>query len=176
MWCDFSRPEKVSLLNLTLSIGDGKNTIWARISIIYWGREGRRDDHGRWVKGFLRRIGKVSSLEVELWAIRDGLNLYNQLQLQELFIELDAKAVISLLTSNTESFAQYAHLIDDCRNLLRRHPLWKIQHCYREYNACANALVKKAVFSQLDFCLLDTPPVELSQLLMQDLSGAKMGK
>ena len=27
------------------------------------------DDHGRWVKGFLRRIGKVSSLEAELWAI-----------------------------------------------------------------------------------------------------------
>ena len=82
-----------------------------------------RDDHGRWVKGFLRRIGKVSSLEAELWAIRDGLILCNQLLIQELIIELDAKAVISLLTCNTESFAQYAPLIDDCRNMLHRHPL-----------------------------------------------------
>ena len=123
------------------------------------------------MKGFLRRIGKVSSFEAELWAIRDGLTLCTQLQIQELLIELDAKAVISLVTCNKESFAQYAPLIDDCRNLLQQHPLWKIQHCYREANTCADALAKKAVFSQLDFCILDTPPVKLSQLLIQDLSG-----
>ena len=103
------------------------------------------DDHGRWVKGFLGRMGKVSSLEAELWAIRDGLILCNRLLIQELFIELDAKAVIRTL--------------------------WKMQHCYRESNACADALAKKAVSSQIDFCILNTPPVELSQLLMQDLSG-----
>ena len=123
------------------------------------------------MKGFLRRIGKVSSLEAELWAIRDGLTLCTQLQIQELLIEFNAKAVISLVTCNKESFAQYAPLIDDYRNLLQQHPLWKIQHCYRESNACADALAKKAVFSHLDFCILDTPLVELSQLLMQDLSG-----
>ena len=97
-----------------------------------------RDDHCRWVKGFLRKIGKVSSLEAELWAIRDGLILYNQILIQELLIELDAKAVISLLTCNTESFAQYAPFIDDYWNLLHRHPLWKIQHCYKESNACVD--------------------------------------
>ena len=80
------------------------------------------DDHGKWVKGFLRRIGKVSSLEAELWAIRDGLTLCTHLQIQDLLIELDAKAVISLVTCNKESFAQYAPLIDDCRNLLHQHP------------------------------------------------------
>ena len=46
----------------------------------------------------------------------------------------------------------------------------------KKSNACADALAKKTVFSHLDFCILDTSPVELSQLLMQDLSGAKMGK
>ena len=55
-----------------------------------------RDDHGKWVKGFLRKISKVSSLEAKLWAIRDGLILCNQLLIQELLIKLDAKAVISL--------------------------------------------------------------------------------
>ena len=81
-----------------------------------------RDDHGKWAKGFLRKISKVSSLEAKLWAIRDGLILCNQLLIQELLIKLDAKAVISLLTCKTESFAQYAPLIDDCRNLLHQHP------------------------------------------------------
>ena len=91
--------------------------------------------------------------------------------IQDLYIELDVKAVISLLTSKNDSYAQYAPMIDDYRNLLNLHLTWKIQHCYRESNACADALAKKAVFSQQDFCLLDTPPVEMSQLLMQDLSG-----
>ena len=91
--------------------------------------------------------------------------------IQDLYIELDVKAVISLLTSKNDSYAQYAPMIDDYRNLLNLHLTWKIQHCYWESNACADALAKKAVFSQQDFCLLDTPPVEMSQLLMQDLSG-----
>ena len=41
----------------------------------------------------------------------------------------------------------------------------------RESNACADALARQAVFSQHDICILDTPPVEMSQLLMKDLSG-----
>ena len=127
-----------------------------------------QDAHGRWVKGFLRKIGKVNSLKAELCAIKDGLIFCNQLIIQNLYIELDTKAVISLLTSKNNSYAQYAPIIDDYRNM---HPTWKIQHCYWESNACVDALAKKAVFNQQDFCLLDTLPVEMSQLLIQDLSG-----
>lgn len=73
------------------------------------------DDHGRWVKRFLRKIGKVNNLEAELWTIRDGLIIYNQLLIQDLYIELGAKVVISLLTSKNDFYAQYAPIIDDCR-------------------------------------------------------------
>ena len=89
-----------------------------------------RDDHGRLVKGFLRKIGKVNSLKAEPCTIRDGLIFCNQLIIQNLYIKLDTKAVISLLTSKNNSYAQYAPIIDDCRNMLNRHPTWKIQHCY----------------------------------------------
>ena len=130
-----------------------------------------RDDHGRLVKGFLRKIGKVNSIKAELCAIRDGLIFCNQLIIQNLYIELDTKAVISLLTSKNNSYGQYAPIIDDCRNMLNLHPTWKIQHCYWESNACVDALAKKAFFNQQDFCLLDTLPVEMSQLLIQDLSS-----
>ncbi|KAL0000423.1 hypothetical protein SO802_014204 [Lithocarpus litseifolius] len=83
----------------------------------------------------------VNSLEAKLWAIRDGLIICNQLLIRALYIELDAKAVIRLLTSKDDSYAQYAPIIDHCRNLLNLYPNWKIQHCYREANACADALL-----------------------------------
>ena len=35
-----------------------------------------KDDIGNWVVGFSRRIGVTSSFEAELWALRDGLNIY----------------------------------------------------------------------------------------------------
>lgn len=66
--------------------------------------------------------------------------------------------------------ADYAPIIDDYRNPLNWLPLWKIQHCYREANTCVNALAKKVVSLQHDFCILDSSPVELSYLLMHDLS------
>lgn len=48
---------------------------------------------------------------------------------------------------------------------------WKIQHCFREANAYADALARKEVFCQQDFYVFQTLPVELSHLLLHDLSG-----
>ena len=130
-----------------------------------------RDHQGRWVKGYTRFIGWANSIEVEFWAVRDGLILCLQLQVQAFEIKLDAKSVIHLLSNNEVSMANYAPIIDDCRKLLNQLPFWKIQHCYREANACANALVRKAVSLQQEFCILDSPPVGLSYLLIHDLSS-----
>nr|POE46555.1 aluminum-activated malate transporter 10 [Quercus suber] len=113
----------------------------------------------------------ANNIEAELWTVRDGLILCFQLQVQAVEIELDTKSVIHLLSNNEVSLANYAPIIDDCRNLLNLLPLWKIQHCYKEANACANALARKAVSLHQEFCILDSPPVELSYLLMHNLSG-----
>ena len=42
-----------------------------------------RDEDGNWIVGIARKIGSTTSFLVELWALRDGLNLclsYNLLQ------------------------------------------------------------------------------------------------
>ena len=59
---------------------------------------------------------------------------------QAVEIELDAKSVIHLLLNNGVSFADCAPIIDNCRNLLNRLHLWKIQHYYREMNAYVDKL------------------------------------
>ena len=32
-----------------------------------------RDEHGRWVRGFARKIGLTTSFMAELWGLKDGL-------------------------------------------------------------------------------------------------------
>jgi len=34
-----------------------------------------RDHQGKWIKGFIRRIGLATSITAELWALRDSLML-----------------------------------------------------------------------------------------------------
>ena len=53
-----------------------------------------RDFKGRCIKGFTCNIGISSSVEAEVWALRDGLSLCISLNLMVLEIEVDAKVVL----------------------------------------------------------------------------------
>ena len=119
-----------------------------------------------------RDIGHtLNSLHAELWAIRDGLSLCIQLQLPDVEIELDAKSVVDLLNSSSVSIADHAPLVDDCKNLMNQIPRWKLKHCFKEANTFADRLPRMALHLQQPFVLLDTPPMEVSSLLLYDLSS-----
>nr|POE67246.1 putative ribonuclease h protein [Quercus suber] len=47
-----------------------------------------RDHQGRWVKGYTRFIGWANRIEAEFWAVRDGLILCLQLQVQVVELSL----------------------------------------------------------------------------------------
>ena len=69
---------------------------------------------------------------------------------------------MDLLNSSNASIADYAPLVDDCRILMNRIPRWKLKHCSREANACADQLARIALHLQQPLVLLDTPLVEVS--------------
>ena len=52
-----------------------------------------RDVPGRWIAGFSRNIGLSTSFMAELWALRDGLILCNNLNFSAVEIQIDAKTV-----------------------------------------------------------------------------------
>ena len=62
-----------------------------------------RDSDGKWMKGFARSIGFTTSITAEFWALRDGLLLADQIGVQNLEIELDAKVVVELVQSKNPS-------------------------------------------------------------------------
>ena len=53
--------------------------------------------HGKWINGFARNCGKVNSIMVELWALRDGLQMAAMENIHNLIVELDALAVVQLM-------------------------------------------------------------------------------
>ncbi|KAL0005366.1 hypothetical protein SO802_012927 [Lithocarpus litseifolius] len=127
-----------------------------------------RDENGSWIKGFIRNIGFSSSMEAELWALRDGLSLCLSLNIYAVEVEIDAKVVCGWITNSSSSNLNLSPLIVDCRTLLSRIPQVKLNHCYREANQCADALAKKGSVYQQDFMIFDSPPVDISMLLYYD--------
>ena len=77
-----------------------------------------RDENGNWIGGFARRIGIANSFTAELWALRDGLLLCWQLNVQAVIIELDAKTIVDALNLQTKSNTVVSSITEDCRHLV----------------------------------------------------------
>ena len=58
------------------------------------------NSHGDWVSDYAIAIGYTISVAVELWALRDRINLCIELSLTNVLIELDAKIVVDMLKKN----------------------------------------------------------------------------
>ena len=52
------------------------------------------------MEGFTRPIGISTSVDVELWAFRDGLMLYINLNLMAIEIEIDAKVILDQVSKD----------------------------------------------------------------------------
>ena len=113
-----------------------------------------RHQDGVWLKGFARGIGYINSLLAELWVLRDGLLLANEIRIQQLIIELDALSVVILMNNEFENLLMEPLLID-CKNILKEFPNKSVIHAFREANQCADALAKlgsQSLYSFVVFC------------------------
>ena len=131
-----------------------------------------RDQWGKWIGGFSNNIGITHSMMVELWAIREGLkyawnNGYIYINLQ-----VDSKLAHNWITNLNSFFPlEYSHLIHDCRSLLERPWVVKIDHIWREANGCANLLAKKGANQFEREIFYDTCLAFLTQCYFWDSLG-----
>ena len=144
-----------------------------------------RDDQGKWVVGYSRKIGRTSRFFagwritsfLEEWrtswflALRDGLHLCLSKNHLDVEVELDAKIIVDALTTAQQSDQPVSPLVDDCRFLATRFNHIQFKHCYREANKCAIGLARKGVTQIDDFFVYDNPPVELENSFIHDLNG-----
>jgi hypothetical protein len=90
-------------------------------------------------------------------SFRDVFLLCNQLQLQVVEVELDAKVVVDLLSQNSRSNNYNTSLLDACRELLGWISLTRVKHCFREANKCAHAFARRREKLQQDSMFFENP-------------------
>ena len=61
-------------------------------------------------------------MAVELWALRDGINLYIELSLTNVLIELDATIVVNMLKKNKGNLNSNDVILADCKEGLQKSP------------------------------------------------------
>ena len=130
-----------------------------------------RDDASRWVIGFSRSIGKTNNFAAELWGLREGLLLYSNLNINALEVELDAKSIVDALGNPSYVNNVISPLLDDCKLLISCILQVCIKHCFRQVNRCADSLVRMSYCLDADFSTFDSPPVDLVDVVEDDLNG-----
>ena len=130
-----------------------------------------RNERGKWLGGFSRSVGCADSFMAELWGLRDGLTLCIDLHLTAMDVQLDAKAVVQLLSNSSSANFCAVPLLDDCRNLVSQIGQVRISHCFRESNSCAEFLAWLGTHQESCFVLHHDPPVDLLGFLSSNRDG-----
>ena len=130
-----------------------------------------RDERGWWVNGFSKQIGITNNFEAELWGLREGLLLCCNLNISHLELELDAKAVVEVLSNPFYVNNVISPILDDCRLLVSRFHQIRIKHCFREVNRCAKSLARMSFTQDAEFSSFVRPPVDIIDVYEDDLNG-----
>ncbi|MBA0666435.1 hypothetical protein Goklo_002847, partial [Gossypium klotzschianum] len=101
-----------------------------------------QDSNGVWMFGFCRYLGCCSVLDVELWAILDGLHLALDQGVKCILIQIDSLEAVNAI-----------------QQLLTKVHYWCIQHIPREENKIANALAKMVRDRRPGVRILNNPPL-----------------
>nr|POF24583.1 hypothetical protein CFP56_75700 [Quercus suber] len=109
--------------------------------------------------------------KVEMWALRDDLNMCLNMQISALEIDLDAKVVADLMCNAKILNTDNAFIVAVCRPLISQFSQVKVSHCYREANRCANALTRLGCSQVPDFMYLNSPPACILNVFLFDLNG-----
>ena len=127
-----------------------------------------RDNNGDWVVGFMRKLGSMSNILVELRALKDGLLLARQLDILNVNIEFDADVLVHLLNNPSSHNLMLEPLLNDCRTLIKVFPNCTMICIFREANRCADKLANMGATQLTNFLLLYELPPAVDNLLAFD--------
>ena len=85
--------------------------------------------------------------------------------------ELDAKAVVEVLSNPLYVNNVISPILDDCRLLVSRSHQIRIKHCFREVNRCAKSLARMSFTQDAEFSSFVSPPVDIIDVYEDDLNG-----
>lgn len=97
-----------------------------------------RNSNGDWILGYAQALTKVSNVQAELLAIREGLRIAVDNQVQHLVVETDSQIASDLLKTNLSN--KLTFIVLDYRYLIQKISPVILQHSYGKGNKVANYL------------------------------------
>ncbi|GKV17453.1 hypothetical protein SLEP1_g27964 [Rubroshorea leprosula] len=135
-----------------------------------------KDYPGHWVISFTSNIGLTTALVVELYAIRDGLNIVVSHHFHSVIVEIDCQVAYLLLTITVNKLHPCSTLILNCRALLHIIPQVQVKDVLREANIAADALAKKRVFAPHGLRILNVFPPTVHLLCIANYVGVSYSR
>jgi len=136
-----------------------------------------RNSDGRWIKGYMKKIGSCDALHAEMWGVYLGLEMAWRDRIPQLIVESDSKLLIDMITYNCNLGGIVPILVKHIHNLLSMD--WQVQvlHTLREGNRSADWLANNSLSLDSYRCsMVESPPNDLHSLLFDDFFGVYMPK
>ena len=105
-----------------------------------------RDQHGHVLSAFSSFYGFRTNMQAEAMALLEGLHLCISLGMQYIKVELDSLVLLNVINGERRCPWRIDEVIARARVALRQ-ASFELTHCYRETNAAADSLAKRAVSS-----------------------------
>ncbi|XP_056688793.1 uncharacterized protein [Spinacia oleracea] len=134
-----------------------------------------RDCEGNFVAGLSANYGHCVAIKAEIMALIMGLELAQNLSIQQLEVQLDSMACVQILQNRELTHGDCHHHINYCRAMIQD-ARWiiMIKHVYREGNRVADWLANQGVAQSNRLNILQFVPVELSRILEEDRRGVAL--
>ncbi|GAV67425.1 RVT_3 domain-containing protein [Cephalotus follicularis] len=131
-----------------------------------------RNHKAEFVLGYAESIGKSSSTNAELAALRRGLELVLENGWTHIWLEGDAKTLVDIIVQRRRvKCAQVQRHISDINMILPELDNCIVTHVYREGNRAADKLAQIGHNSRKPRIWKDFPPNELLRILHEDAEG-----
>lgn len=139
-----------------------KLNIDAAINLQAAGGELLRDNQGKWITGFIIKLGCCSVLEAECWSLQHGLTVASTSGYTSVIAETDCKQVVDIVSSESLPRLPLRNIMIEIRRSLENG--WQVQlNCIpREANKAADILASSALNHQGPLTTLNRPPEEHS--------------
>ncbi|KAK2661731.1 hypothetical protein Ddye_000305 [Dipteronia dyeriana] len=135
-----------------------------------------RDDKKKWLIGFALNKGSCSVLEVELWAILEGLTLAWRVGYIKVMVESDSQVAVLFMSNSTPPNHPLFSIIHACKILMGKEWSCTIHHIYKESNKDVDHLANLGHSLDLVTTVFEYPHPQIAANLEDDCKGVATGR
>ena len=111
----------------------------------------------------------ASVIVLEMLAARRPAAFTRELGIESCILEGDSQIVVKALHDGDKTFSEFGHILQDTLSHLNSFQNWSLSHTFRQGNAVADDLARRAKLSFPFAIWLDSVPLDLIPFVNADL-------